>query len=130
MFRVPHGPGWALVGDAGCTMDPITAAGMRDAFLDAERFAEAISAGLSGDMEVSLKQAHEDRDAYLLPRYAFTTDLATLSPPPPEQLQVLMAASASQEATDGFVSLVAGVLTPMDYFSPENIGKILAAANT
>jgi hypothetical protein len=110
-------------------MDPITAAGMRDAFLDAERWAEAISAGLSGDMGLSLKAAHEDRDAYLLPRYAFTTGLATLSSPPPEHLQVFMAAAGNQEATDGFVSLVAGVLTPMEYFAPANVEKILAGAS-
>ena len=36
-FRKPFGPGWALVGDAGYNKDPITAQGITDAFLDAER---------------------------------------------------------------------------------------------
>ena len=31
-FRKPYGPGWALVGDAGYTKDPITAQGMSNAF--------------------------------------------------------------------------------------------------
>ena len=31
-FRKPYGPGWALVGDAGYTKDPITAQGISDAF--------------------------------------------------------------------------------------------------
>ena len=35
-FRKPFGPGWALVGDAGYTKDPITAQGISDAFRDAE----------------------------------------------------------------------------------------------
>src|SRR5581483_5125769 len=38
-FRVPFGPGWALVGDAGLTLDPITALGINDALRDAELLA-------------------------------------------------------------------------------------------
>ena len=36
----PSGPGWALVGDAGYHLDPITAQGMLDAFRDAELLAD------------------------------------------------------------------------------------------
>ena len=41
-FRKPYGPGWALVGDAGYHLHPITAQGITDAFLDAERLTEAL----------------------------------------------------------------------------------------
>lgn len=41
-FRKPFGPGWALVGDAGYTKDPITAQGITDAFRDAELCATAV----------------------------------------------------------------------------------------
>ena len=41
-FRKPYGDGWALVGDAGYNKDPITAQGITDAFLDAERCTDAI----------------------------------------------------------------------------------------
>ncbi len=34
-FRVPHGAGWALVGDAGYHKDPLGAQGIADAFRDA-----------------------------------------------------------------------------------------------
>ena len=34
-FHRPYGPGWALVGDAGLVMDPITAYGIGHAFRDA-----------------------------------------------------------------------------------------------
>jgi flavin-dependent dehydrogenase len=47
-FRRPHGPGWALVGDAGYHMDPVTAQGITDAFRDAELLADAIDAGFAG----------------------------------------------------------------------------------
>ena len=41
-FRKPYGEGWALVGDAGYNKDPITAQGITDAFLDAERCTDAV----------------------------------------------------------------------------------------
>lgn len=40
-IRMPRGPGWALVGDAAYFKDPITAHGISDAFLDADRLAHA-----------------------------------------------------------------------------------------
>lgn len=44
-IRKSWGPGWALVGDAGCFKDPITAHGMTDALRDAELLANAVVAG-------------------------------------------------------------------------------------
>ncbi len=41
-FRLPFGPGWALVGDAGYFTDPISAHGISNAFRDAELLANAI----------------------------------------------------------------------------------------
>ncbi|MEX0351360.1 MAG: NAD(P)/FAD-dependent oxidoreductase [Paracoccaceae bacterium] len=42
-LRECAGPGWALVGDAGYFKDPATAHGITDAFLDAQRLADALS---------------------------------------------------------------------------------------
>jgi flavin-dependent dehydrogenase len=47
-FRKPFGPGWALVGDASYTKDPITAQGITDAFQGAERCAAALDEALTG----------------------------------------------------------------------------------
>jgi 2-polyprenyl-6-methoxyphenol hydroxylase-like FAD-dependent oxidoreductase len=47
-FRTPYGPGWALVGDAGLALDPITGQGISDAFRDAELLVDAVDAGLAG----------------------------------------------------------------------------------
>jgi flavin-dependent dehydrogenase len=44
-IRQAHGPGWALVGDAGFFRDPITSHGISDALRDAEGLARAILAG-------------------------------------------------------------------------------------
>jgi 2-polyprenyl-6-methoxyphenol hydroxylase-like FAD-dependent oxidoreductase len=41
-YRRSYGPGWALLGDAAHTKDPIRAQGITDAFLDAEALASAL----------------------------------------------------------------------------------------
>ncbi|HSJ72573.1 MAG TPA: NAD(P)/FAD-dependent oxidoreductase, partial [Acidimicrobiia bacterium] len=46
LLRQAWGPGWALVGDAGYTKDPISAHGISDALRDAELCARAISGAL------------------------------------------------------------------------------------
>lgn len=45
-IRQAHGPGWALVGDAGYTKDPISAHGISDALRDAELCATAVDRAL------------------------------------------------------------------------------------
>src|SRR5256886_13558405 len=47
-LRQPYGPGWALVGDAGLLLDPITGQGISHAFRDAELLADAVADGLGG----------------------------------------------------------------------------------
>lgn len=60
-FRQSHGPGWALVGDAGYFKDPLTAHGMTDAFIDAEVLANAIATG--GDAALAEYQRLRDERA-------------------------------------------------------------------
>jgi flavin-dependent dehydrogenase len=48
-LRRAHGPGWALVGDAGYFKDPLTAHGITDALRDAELLANAATAGTEAD---------------------------------------------------------------------------------
>jgi 2-polyprenyl-6-methoxyphenol hydroxylase-like FAD-dependent oxidoreductase len=47
-LRQAHGPGWALVGDAGYFKDPITTHGMTDALRDAQLLADAVVGAESG----------------------------------------------------------------------------------
>ena len=44
-LRRPHGPGWALVGDAGWWKDPLSTHGITAALRDAELLARAVVAG-------------------------------------------------------------------------------------
>jgi flavin-dependent dehydrogenase len=129
-FRKPYGPGWVLVGDAGYSKDPITAQGITDAFRDAQTCADALGTVLRHEATFAgaMGAYQQARDAACMPIYGFTTELATLQPPPPEMQQLLAAAQGNQDAMDGFVSVTAGTLSPAAYFDPANIAGIFAAA--
>jgi hypothetical protein len=69
------------------------------------------------------------RDEHVLPMYEFTAAFASLEPPPPELQRILQAAHGNQEAMNGFARVNAGVTSPRDFFSGENVQRILAAAH-
>jgi 2-polyprenyl-6-methoxyphenol hydroxylase-like FAD-dependent oxidoreductase len=129
-FRVPFGPGWALVGDAGYTRDPVTAQGISDAFRSAERCAAALDEAFTGvrSFDGAMGEYHRTRDAAVLPIYEFTTQLATLEPPPPPIQELLAATARRQDAMDDFVSVTAGTLSPVDFFDPRHVATIVDSA--
>jgi 2-polyprenyl-6-methoxyphenol hydroxylase-like FAD-dependent oxidoreductase len=129
-FRKPFGPGWALVGDAGYTRDPITAQGISDAFRDAELCSAALDDSLDGrrPFDAAMGGYQSARDAQVTGIYEFTTQLATLEPPPPEMQQLLGAVHGNPEAMDAFASVAAGTMQPEAFFSPEHIGPVMGAA--
>jgi 2-polyprenyl-6-methoxyphenol hydroxylase-like FAD-dependent oxidoreductase len=126
-FRKPYGPGWALVGDAGCHKDPITAQGITDAFRDAEFLADAIHAGLSGTLPLneSLAAYEQRRNDTLMPLYEFICDRATLETFPPEFQQVLAALRDNQEGLNRFFGVIQNTIPFREFFSPENLLQIL-----
>jgi flavin-dependent dehydrogenase len=77
-LRQAWGPGWALVGDAGYTKDPISAHGISDAFRDAELCARAVDAGLRDPEQASqyLTEYQRVRDLLSLPMYRESKALA------------------------------------------------------
>jgi flavin-dependent dehydrogenase len=70
-LRQAHGPGWALVGDAGYFKDPLTAHGITDALRDAELLARAAYAG-------TLSEYAATRDRLSLPLFEVTDAIAAL----------------------------------------------------
>jgi flavin-dependent dehydrogenase len=129
-FRKPFGPGWALVGDAGYHKNPITAMGINDAFRDAELLAGALDDALTGrrSFEDGMSEYQQTRDREAMPVYEFTDEFATMEPPPPEMQQLIGAMQGNQTAQDGFISVQAATMPAPEFFAPENIGKIMAAA--
>jgi len=63
-MREAHGPGWALVGDAGYFKDPISAHGLTDALRDAELLARAVIDGLgtANSLDTALDGFEQLRD--------------------------------------------------------------------
>jgi 2-polyprenyl-6-methoxyphenol hydroxylase-like FAD-dependent oxidoreductase len=129
-LRKPYGKGWVLVGDASYNRDPITAQGISDAFIDAENLAEALGLALSGNgtFEERLAAHETARNGRVRPMYEFTSQLATLEPPPARMQALFGALRGNQDATNAFLSAITGAIPLTDFMSNENVGRIMAAA--
>jgi flavin-dependent dehydrogenase len=129
-FRKPHGPGWALIGDAGYHKDPVTAQGISDAFRDADLVAEAVDAGLAGrrPLEEALAEYERRRNEDSLPMYDYTCQFASLEPPPPEMLQLFAALRHDQGQTNRFLGTLAGTVLVPEFFAAENLASIVGQA--
>ena len=129
-FRKPYGCGWALVGDAGYNRDFITGQGIMNAFHHAELCAAALESVFSGARRfgAAMSEYQRTRDAGVKAMYEFTCQLATLEPPPPEMQQLFGAIHGKQKAMDDFARVNAGTISPAEFFAPENVNAITAAA--
>lgn len=126
--RVPYGPGWALVGDAGLVMDPISAQGISNAFADAELLAAAVTEGLGGATALSdaLAAYEQRRDRRVMGMYAWTLRLAELRADP--RITLLLESLAARPAeADRFVGLLAGAVPVEQYFSARNLLRLTGA---
>jgi flavin-dependent dehydrogenase len=72
-FRQSRGAGWALVGDAGVFMDPLTTHGITDALRDAELLADAAAAGT----DAALARYQNRRDEMARDLFDITDDVAS-----------------------------------------------------
>ena len=129
-FHKPYGPGWALVGDAGCDKDPTTGQGITDAFRDADLLTEAIHAGLSGTqpMHAALAAYEQRRNEVSMPTYEFTCQACLYMPPPPERVDFLHALRGNQDEIDRFHGCLAGTVPFAEFWAPENVERIMQAA--
>lgn len=129
-FRKPHGPGWALVGDASHHKDPNGAFGISDAFRDAELLADAVDKGFSGrqPLEEALAEYERQRNQVSMPSFELNFQFATLQPPPPEMKALFGALRGNQMETDRFIGALIGTVPIPEFFSPENTRRIIAAA--
>jgi 2-polyprenyl-6-methoxyphenol hydroxylase-like FAD-dependent oxidoreductase len=126
--RTAAGTGWCLLGDAGLTMDPITAAGITNSFRDASVLAELIDEGLGKDLDGALATFQERRDALSVPLYQFTSEMARLAPPTQETIDFFVGLSQSQDDTDAYFGVFAQTVPVGEFFAPENLQRISVAA--
>jgi len=99
-LRECHGPGWALVGDAGYFKDPLTAHGITDAFRDAELLSRAIVDGSTRALEAY----QSERDALSLPLLRITDAIAAFSWDLDEVKALHVQLSAVMNAEAGYVA--------------------------
>ena len=127
-FRKPYGAGWALVGDAGYHKDPVGAQGITNSFQSAELLVEALDQAFSGrmPMEQALALYEQKRNKKMLPLYEHNSQLATLNPPPPEMQQLLSALRWNQFETNRFFGVLAGSVPVREFYSPENMERIIS----
>ena len=78
-LRRPYGPGWVLVGDAGCWKDPLATHGITDALRDAELLATAVAAGASSEpaAAIALASYQAQRDRIAWPMHSIVDRLAS-----------------------------------------------------
>jgi hypothetical protein len=68
------------------------------------------------------------RDEAALAIYELTCDEARIEVPGEQTQQLLQAVSASRDAMDGFVRVMAGTFPAEEFFCHDNIGRIIAHA--
>jgi flavin-dependent dehydrogenase len=130
-LRKPYGPGWALVGDAGCHKDPYLALGVCDAFRDAELLADAVDAGLSGRcaLDVALAEYERRRNEATMRDYRENLQLAQFTPMPEEVYRLRAALRGNQEDTNQFFMARQGMIPRESFYNPENLQRIMTAAS-
>ena len=125
-YRQSHGPGWALVGDAGYHKDAVTAQGISDAFLDAESLVGALDEAFNGrrPMDEALTERQGNRDRRTRPMFELTCQFASMDPPPDETTELFAAVASDPGASDAFMSVVAGSMPVEQFFDPANLERL------
>jgi flavin-dependent dehydrogenase len=125
-YRKPFGPGWALVGDAGCHKDPILALGMCDALRDAELLAEALDEGLSGRgrLEETLQEYERLRNDTSAEDFRENLHMARFQPLPEETYQLRAALRGNPVATNQFLLARHGMIPHEAFFNAANLQRL------
>jgi len=127
-LRTPYGPGWALVGDAGCHKDPFLALGVCDALRDVELLAEALDEGLSGrrPMTEAMAAFAERRDAATLPAYRENLAMAQFTAVPDDVFRLRAALRDDQAETNRFFMAREGMIPRESFFNGTNLQRLMA----
>ncbi|MBI06252.1 MAG: FAD-dependent oxidoreductase [Rhodospirillaceae bacterium] len=125
--RRSHGPGWALVGDAGMKKDPVTAQGIATAFASADMLALAVDHGIrSGNLDAELAEYERARDKWLMPYYHFTLQLASFAKPNKRQEKLNRALIDDEQGRAQLFGAVSLTCSPDDFMSPKNVDSIIS----
>ncbi len=127
-FRKPYGPGWALVGDAGCHKDPYLALGISDAFRDAELLVDALDDGLTGrcDLQTALAGYEQRRNEASIADYRENLSAARFIRPAADVYRLRAAIRGNQQAINQFLLAREGMIPRAAFFNSPNLANLLA----
>lgn len=57
-----------------------------------------------------------------------TLGFASMQPPPPDQAALIGALAGNQQQTDRFIGTLAGTVPIPEFFSPDNVGRIMSGS--
>ena len=127
VVRAAHGLGWALAGDAGLVMDPITGLGIGHALRDAELLSTAIVSGLDGtsDLNGALTSYEKRRNRETSPAYNWTVDLARLRGVNDIEQRLFTAIGANEVEASTFFGMLTGAVPMRSFFSPAHLIRLI-----
>jgi len=134
-IRVPHGPGWALAGDAGLVLDPVSAHGISNALRDAELLARAVVDGLGGGgpggcgpggLGAALARYHRQRDAAARPMFDLTAQTARLGPVSRAERLLYGSLAGRPAEISRFFGALSGTEPLRLYLGPGNLTRVIA----
>jgi flavin-dependent dehydrogenase len=117
-FRTAYGPGWALVGDAGVVLDPVSAQGISNAFRDAEYLADAVVAGRR-----ALAAYGRRRDRAVRPTNELTLRLAELAPSERDR-RLARALDGRPAEVSKLLGVFAGVVPAWRLLTPGTLARL------
>jgi 2-polyprenyl-6-methoxyphenol hydroxylase-like FAD-dependent oxidoreductase len=132
-YRQPFGPGWALVGDAGHYIDPITGQGINNALRSAELFAQAWARaqGRAG-WQRAMAGFQRQRDAETLPMYNLTRTASQLQDGAVANISATLMTAFGEvvgrnpDIATSYIGIFNGATPIPQFFHPLNIARILA----
>jgi 2-polyprenyl-6-methoxyphenol hydroxylase-like FAD-dependent oxidoreductase len=127
VVRAAYGSGWALAGDAGLVMDPITGLGIGYALRDAELLSTAIVTGLGGksDLDRALIRYEKQRNRETKPAFDWTVNLAYLRGVSEVEERLFAAIGADQAEASSFLGFLTGVIPVRSFFSPAHLIRLI-----
>ncbi|WP_447007997.1 NAD(P)/FAD-dependent oxidoreductase [Saccharothrix isguenensis] len=126
-YRRAHGHGWALVGDAGHHLDTMTAAGITNAFLQADLIADELAAVDPADpvaVDAATARFAARRDEATGDTYRGTLDLARLELGP-SRVELLRTVGTSPELTARYFAMVVGIIGSEDFLDDPDLLDLL-----
>jgi hypothetical protein len=79
------------------------------------------------ELHDALADYEQRRNEAVMPVYEFTAQLAALEPPSAEMEALFAALRDDEEEASRFLGTVAGTVPLREFFSPENLGRIVSS---